>query len=376
MPSTDPTATRKTYFGIQALRAIAAGLVVVHHAAVYWLEHTRSHPRAEELWRGGAGGVDIFFVISGFVMAVSAPSLAGKANKAWVFLKRRVIRVVPLYWIFTTLSLARMIVGMLRGQPPGEQASGSTWHILASYLFIPSYDDQHALFPVVGIGWTLNFEMLFYFLFAVALALDVSLLAFLLPVLVALAAIGGFDHPTWPAFTTLASPLVLEFLFGVLIAHWTQQGRRPGKFVCAALFVGGCAAIAAIPLLDARWRWLTWGVPAAAIVTATVGTEDAVGERLPGWLLEAGNASYALYLVHRSMLSVAWVGVVRLGPGGHAALVEMIAGSLLVSLVAAEVLHRGIELPLMKFFNRKRVPGVNVLPAGSGQTLAASGPAR
>lgn len=213
--------------------------------------------------------MDIFFVISGFVMTVTAPGLAGKPNKARVFLKRRLVRVVPLYWIFTTLSLARLLGGVMRGQSLAEQTHGSLWHLIASYLFIPAFDDQHAVFPVVGIGWTLNFEMMFYLLFAAALALDVSLLAFLVPVLLALAAVGCFDHTGWPAVATLASSITLEFLFGVLIAHWTLQGHRPNPLICAALFVGGCAAIAVFP--RGNFRWLTWGLPAAAIVTATGG---------------------------------------------------------------------------------------------------------
>ncbi len=354
----NPAAARKTYFGIQALRAIAAGLVVVHHAAVYWLEHVHPGTPAASLWRGGASGVDIFFVISGFVMTVTAPGLAGKANKAWVFLERRLVRVVPLYWIFTTLSLVRTAAG---GQPVD-----SAGHILASYLFIPSYDAGGALFPVVGIGWTLNYEMLFYFLFATALALEVPLLAFLLPAMLGLAAVGFLDHSHWPAFTAFASPMVLEFLFGVLIAHATLQGRRLPPLACAALFMGGAAAIAMIPLNDPPLRWLAWGVPAAAIVAAMVGLEDFVGRRLPQWLLEAGNASYALYLVHRLMLSIAWATLLWLGQRGSALLLgEMIVGSVGLSLVAAEVIHRLIELPLMKFFKREQVRGVSVLPVAT-----------
>jgi exopolysaccharide production protein ExoZ len=354
----DPvTTSKKTYFGIQSLRALAALMVVVHHAFVLWRERGPS-PQGPMIWENGAAGVDIFFVISGFVMMISAPGLAGKANKAWVFFRRRLIRIVPLYWIFTTVKLI-----LLWASPElTKRHVGSWWHVVASYLFISSVDGNGSIAPVVIVGWTLNYEMLLYVLFTVALLLDAPLLKFLAPTLVILAAVKLFYGASWPAFTRVASPLILEFLFGVLLAHFTLQGRLPGPRVSAMLFVAGAVAILITPQL-ALWRCLTWGIPAAAIVTAAVALEGRLGSKLPKWLLEAGNASYAIYLTHTFVLPAVGVALVKLHHRGVIVLVATILASLICSLLAGEVVHRIIEVPLMNFFAGRRVPGVTVLPA-------------
>ena len=91
--------------------------------------------------------------------------------------------------------------------------------------------------------------------------------------------------------------------------------------------------------------------------------EELCRRRLPRWLLEAGNASYAIYLVHLFVVGVVWVAVLRLGGRGYPALAALISASLLACLVAGEVVHRLVELPLMRLFRRRNVPGVSVLPA-------------
>ena len=319
-------------------------------------------PGGTLVWRNGESGVDIFFVISGFVMAVTLPGLAKFEHKAWLFLQRRLVRIVPLYWIFTTLRLLR-----LKYAPPvGEQSAGSLWHIIASYLFIPAAGANGSALPLLSTGWTLNYEMLFYLLFALALALEIRPLVFLLPTLGALALVGWHDHPSWPAFTTLASPIVLEFLFGAVLAHFALQRRLPGARMGVLLLLGGFTAIVTIPP-DSMPRFVSWGLPAAAIVTGAVAAEDAFGKKLPRWLLELGNASYAIYLVHLLVVSVCWLVLLRLHQSGTVALVEMITLALAGSAAAGEIVHRLIELPVMRLLRGKRVRGVDVLPAGPGQ---------
>ena len=348
----------KTFFGVQALRAVAALLVVVHHALSAYRDRMDPRPHPVLLWDNGMCGVDIFFVISGFVMAISAPGLAGLANPGWVFFRRRLIRIVPLYWIFTTLRFLKLKFGF---HMP-DQTLGSAWHVIASYLFIPSLDPGNSPIPLLGVGWTLNFEMMFYVLFTVALVWGVAPLKFLLPTLGVIAVVGWFDHPGWPLFPALASPLVLEFLFGIVLAHFTLQNRLPGRLVSLLLVVGGFAVILTISFPFYTARAFYWGVPAAAIVTGMVGLETRIGRRIPKLLLEAGNASYSTYLVHGFVLPVLWVVLVRGHQTGTTALAELIALSLVLCLVAGEIVHRWIELPLLHLMRGKRVPGVSVLP--------------
>ena len=125
------------------------------------------------------------------------------------------------------------------------------------------------------VGWALNFEMLFYVFYAAALALELPLLTFLTPTLLVLERVSTFAQPAWLALTSLVSPLVLEFLFGVVIGHFALQRRLPGEYVSGLMFAAGFVAILTIPLLH-EFRFLFWGLPAGAIVVAVVAEEDQV----------------------------------------------------------------------------------------------------
>jgi peptidoglycan/LPS O-acetylase OafA/YrhL len=334
---------------VQALRAVAAGLVVVHHSISMWQNGLMHRPGGPG-WTNGAAGVDIFFVISGFVMAISLPGLAGRRNKAGVFLWRRFRRIVPLYWAALTLRVVQLTVR----PTTALDLILTPWRVVASYLFIPARNGNGEMFPVVTVGWTLNYEVFFYLLFATALALNISPLAFLTPCLTALALVGVARPATWPDFTALASTLVIEFLLGVVLAHVATRGKPPGKVAGAVLLFGGFLALLLMPEARAPWGFLAWGLPAAAVVTGAVALEGEWGGRLPGWLLEAGDASYALYISHTFILpylidAMAWMHMT----GGTALATAIVAG-LAVSFPAAVVVHRYVELPLMDLFKKKR----------------------
>src|SRR5262249_8314784 len=97
----------KDYEGIQSLRFFAAFLVVLTHSTFYASERLT---QGIGFWPDGATGVNIFFVISGFVMVVSTAKLKSVADSWKIFVKRRIIRIVPMYWLATTLKLLAMIL--------------------------------------------------------------------------------------------------------------------------------------------------------------------------------------------------------------------------------------------------------------------------
>jgi peptidoglycan/LPS O-acetylase OafA/YrhL len=296
--------------------------------------------------------VDIFFVISGFVMTISLPGLAGKSNKAGVFLWRRFTRIVPLYWAALTLRIAQITL-----KPTAALDSVLTpWRIAASYLFIPARNGNGEMFPLVTVGWTLNYEVFFYLLFAGALVLNISPLAFLTPILTALALVGMARPAGWPDFTALASTIVIEFLYGVLLAHLATRRRLPGNALAALLLVGGFLTLLLMPGAPAPWGFLAWGLPAAAIVVGAVALEDKLGGRLPKWLLAAGDASYALYLSHTFLLFYIGNTITGMHITGAPALAGAIVLSLAVSFPAAVLVHRYLEKPLMNLFTRRREP--------------------
>jgi peptidoglycan/LPS O-acetylase OafA/YrhL len=363
---------KRNYLCVQALRAVAAALVVVHHSITMWMDWVMHRPGGPH-WTNGAGGVDIFFVISGFVMTISLPGLAGKPNKAGVFLWRRFTRIVPLYWAAITLRIVQI---KLR---PTEALNSvlTPWRCLASYLFIPTKNGAGQMFPVVVVGWTLNYEVFFYLLFACALALNVSPLAFLTPCLTALALVGTLRSPGWPDFTVLASSIVIEFLYGVILAHLATRRKLPGNAWGMLLLAGGFVTLMLMPEGHAP-GFLAWGLPAAAVVTGAVALEDALGGRLPKWMLEAGEASYALYLSHTFILPFLGNAMRRLHMMGGPALAVSIVMGLGISFVAGVLVHRYVEKPLMNLFKKPRAAGKPVIAEVQGVLLAAveEGPAK
>ena len=342
------TAPQKNYLGVQALRGIAAALVVLHHCIMMWLAWIEHRPKGAH-WKNGSSGVDIFFIISGFVMAISLPGLAKKSNKAGVFLWRRFTRIVPLYWGATTLKIA-----ILKVWPSAALNDlGTPWRIITSYLFIPANNGRGEIYPVLEVGWTLSYEVFFYLLFAAALALDLSPLTFLAPCLTGIALVGLLRPDNWPDFTILASTLVIEFLYGVILAELATRRKLPGNRIGMLLLGGGFVALMLIPQAPPQWKFLAWGLPAAAVVAGAVTLEKTYGKRLPGFLLLAGDASYSLYLSHTFIMPLLGNIMRRCHFAGTSALVVSIILGLGISFPVAVLVHLYIEKPLMNLFKKR-----------------------
>lgn len=337
----------RTFHTVQLLRGVACLLVVAYHAIDSWGSRALPRRAADSLWPNGAAGVDLFFVISGFVMATSTAGLAGRREAA-VFIVRRLRRVVPLYWSLTSAKLAVLV------------AFGATlpgwWPILSSFLFIPSRDSAGVVRPVLGVGWTLQFEMLFYGL--VALTLWVRrpgsrvLLSVLLPLLASLALAGGLRRPDWPAPTVLANGLVLEFCLGVWVAGRSRRGRLLSHYPAMGAIALGLLLLLTLPPPGA-WRFALWGGPAALILTGAVSLERAWGARLPANLLAIGEASYAIYLSHPFVVPVlSHVFADRLQPA--IALPLLVCASLVAATIAGVAVHRWLDRPLQRLAATRR----------------------
>lgn len=319
---------RREYPSIQYLRAIAAILVVVHHARnpQPWLFHVLDGTSAL------TNGVDIFFVISGFIMVHTAAKAAPME-----FWRRRIVRIVPLYWMFLALAVAGQVA---RGAMP------SLPDIIRSVLFIPYRNGGHggAIVPLLVPGWTLNYEMFFYLLFGVGLALK-------RPVFVTSAAIvalifGGLalGGPKGAVGMTWTSGIMIEFGMGMVLARLVPV--RIGAWA-ALLLVGGFAALLAsdfIPLIHP----VGVGLPAAAIVMGAVALDDA--GRVPRWRwgLLLGNASYSIYLVHVFVLPLPRALFSRGPLEGWDQLIAYIIVATLVAVLAGLATYRWVEQPLTR----------------------------
>jgi exopolysaccharide production protein ExoZ len=325
-----------TLRGVQSLRALAALAVVVFHAT----------DRAGAAFVAGSSGVDIFFVISGFIMWV----VRERGVTPLGFIKDRVLRIAPLYWIATAIIVGGGIVHLFPNLPLSPP------HILASFLFIPyPYPIGGAICPILVQGWTLNYEMFFYALFAAALTLPRRWhLPVLCGVLVALSIYGALFHPDQAALHTYTNPEELEFAGGACIGELWLRKLLNGKVLGACLLVAGLALLL-VPHSDVpRWsdRLILWGGPAMLVVAGMVALERAgVSLATPATML-LGNASYSIYLFHLFGVSL----VTRLLGARLGFWPESVA-SMAVGLAAGLAAYLIVEKPIMAYIKHARKRG-------------------
>jgi exopolysaccharide production protein ExoZ len=332
-------ARRPTYLGLQVLRVMAAVLVLITHSGFYASERL---DRSFQYWKTGAAGVDLFFVISGFVMVYSSVNLIAD-RKGWlVFSQRRVIRIVPMYWLATTIKLVLMVVA-------GEfvlHARFSPLDTVMSYLFLPARNSDGLFFPLLGVGWTLNFEMLFYLLFAVALFLRASVFKFVGAILFILASGALFRQDNWPAASFYLSPIVLDFFFGMLIARACLRGKHLPRGAAVLSVFAGLLLLLVFPVTI--WHTSLAGVAAAMVVGGLVGLEAWL-TWIPGWLIYLADASYVIYLFHPLVAPAAPVVLAKL----HMPYPLLsIALSICFALLAGCLIHKLVEGPVTLWLKR------------------------
>lgn len=361
-----PQSKHGKFQGIQALRFIAALLVVVTHSTFYAHERLSS---SIPVWNDGVVGVRIFFVISGFVMVSSTASLAGARDGWKYFSMRRVLRIVPMYWMATTVKLLTLLIlpaAILHSAlDPGK--------VVLSYLFLPSRNADGAVEPLLGVGWTLIFEMFFYAVFALALLFRANILYFTGAVLIVMSVGSLFRGAGWPAWAVYFDPIVLYFLVGMLVAKLTlnRKVRRWALPVLAMLAVG---ILVMVIHHDAS---LNNRVFELLVVSATVllvaWLEPHIGRYIPRFVVHLGAASYTLYLFHPLIAPLVPEALVRLGvPNGLASVLL----SIVVALVATTVIYRLVELPVTSWL-QSRLPYVErrpqaVRPAEAAEPLETS----
>jgi exopolysaccharide production protein ExoZ len=283
---------RQEIKGIQYLRGIAAMSVVIYHLSMqlHWMG--ASNVTLSTL----AAGVDLFFVISGFIMVYSTGG--GAIVSPFEFLERRLIRIVPLYWLATALA----VVVLLPAPQLARQTILAFPHVLASFAFLPALHPSAPTIyaPLVYVGWTLNYEMLFYALFAAGIAFGgqsprrvVAIAS--LPILI-LSVIGLVFLPHG-LLGFYANPIMLEFVFGMCLA--LVLVNVPKSKVYTWLCMAALIALYTFPAATDYDRPFRYGLIASVIVGASI-----IAVWRPIRPLELlGDASYSIYLSHFFVLS-------------------------------------------------------------------------
>lgn len=276
---------RQHFDSIQVLRGVAALLIL--------LEHIR-------FLNCGAFAVDIFFCVSGFMIMFST----GRDTKH--FLLKRLIRILPLYYLMTvgTFILLVFFPGMF------QQSKADPVFLAKSLLFIPFDIGNGAVQPLMRIGWTINCEIFFYVLFFIALKITYRFRGLLCGVFLFLIVIAARFFPDSSVVLQFyGNPVMLEFVYGILIYYaaeklyrFSQTSLLPkaGLYLslsaAAACLLGLLITKPSINILGFR-RPLVWGLPAAAMVLCAFAAGLYL-KKMPGSLVELGNASFSLYLMH------------------------------------------------------------------------------
>lgn len=322
---------------IQYLRAAAALMVVFFHADGMAQEYFNFTGLSF-----GAAGVDIFFVISGFIMWITT---ASQRITPVSFAVNRIIRIVPLYWAMTLL----LYGGWLIFRDPATLPS--LGNLMRSLLFIPFVSPRTGeIQPLLIAGWTLNFEMFFYAVFACGLLIARRHRALVVcTILAALVAAPLFVSPTGPVALTYTSPLLIEFMVGCLLGGMYERGALPRPGVAMFLLIIGCGLLLTSGMLSAAnitaARFFHWGLPAFLIVTGALALESKLKQwRLPMLL---GDASYSIYLTHGVVLSAVKSAVLLSGKGAQPLMSSgFILAGCAASVVAGVAVYFLIERPL------------------------------
>jgi exopolysaccharide production protein ExoZ len=334
---------------IQILRFFAALAVVAFHALGLAPKGFEVPESAVSLALSyGGRGVDLFFVISGFIIFYTSRSATLTPAD---FLRRRIERIVPLYFfvIFTFTLLAVMLPAVFA--TPGWYTPR---HILKSLAFISFTDGEP---PVIAVGWSLEYEMYFYLAVALLMALTREVWRNIVLIFSALAIAGQLPGVSAALgnYAFFTDPMILEFVLGV-IAGQLFVHRRIGL---PALIATGCA-FAAVLASDPFNRAIVAGIPAACLVAAAAfisrrrihpsGPERA--------LARLGDASYSIYLAQVETVALAAVAVAKLLPAIPPLMLLIVTSCVVVAL--GLLLNILVERPLLEFcrgFRRARVPG-------------------
>ena len=345
---------------LQVLRAAAASLVVIDHA-IFAL-HPEGLPPARYYlmpFLTGQLGVDSFFILSGVIMTLQAGDQFGQPSSPYVFAWRRLIRIVPMYWLATVVTF-RGIIAYHWPMPHRVR------EFLLSMAFLPDiFNGDHArMFPMVPQGWTLNYEMAFYVMFSLALFLPrrIGIPALILfPEL--LVVVGHTLHiPASPAPLSILGyymdPAILFFSRGVLIGWVLRELRQiptlrmpfsPALllFVPTLLMFAFPSSFGAAPL----WESLpTYGT--VVILLCIFTAQDRLG-RFNRFLVLLGDASYSTYLFHLFWYPMILPRILGIQARLHMqSPIPFIVASVVVANAMGLLIHLVVELPIIRLLRR------------------------
>ncbi len=348
-----PPAASRNLTGLEAVRGVASVTVVLYHAARH-LHKNHSGAALAAIFQFGHAGVDLFFVLSGFIIMFVHFDDLGRPGRLGHYVQRRLTRLLPAYWVALGLTIALSIGG-------GHDLP-SLGRLLTSLALLPSHQE-----PMLGVAWTLQYEIVFYALFCVLILDRVAgaVMVGLWLMWIALAQVGlGGSLPG-----SLSGIDNLEFILGAAVAIWLRRGAlaAPWPIFAAGL---GWFTIAAVcedtGLLDgyADSARAAYGLPAAMIIIGLAEASRRGHVPVPALLRRLGKASYSIYLFQFVFIGLLWK--FELATGWAARLPVPINFALLsAGAVGGGVVLSGlVEYPLMRMMRGERAKILADAPAG------------
>ena len=347
--------SKKIINSIQFLRGFAALAVVVHHTGGYVKRYFEPTLLFEDKFSIGFAGVDLFFVISGFIIHFTSKNYLNNPSKLKEYLKKRFIRVYPIYWIITTILFISswLIVEILDKNIFSIGYPNTLIAYIQTYLLLPLH------FAINPVTWTLSYELFFYLCFAI---LIISKRLWIIPALILAVSFYNIfiDVPEVVEvklnyFNFIFSGYNFEFMFGFLI-YPLYEKIKLSNIISVILLIISISIIALfgydIGDYDSYKRVLTFGLPSGLTLLSLLNLENNNAISFPKITLTLGDASYALYLIHFPMMLLMNKIPQILGYNFSAIQEVWYSYFIIISMVISSIyVHKWIEMPVAKKLN-------------------------
>ncbi len=319
---------------IQVIRLAAALGVLVYHSGIAG-EH-------------GYFGVEIFNMISGYIILYSTC----RPESEQCFMRRRLIRILPLYW-----GLTLFFYGLILWKPElSVMSEARPEYLIKSLLFVPFVNGRGYDAPILGLGWTLNYEMFFYLIFWAAMHISHRRRGLLAAAMIGIFVAAGrlFAFPVF-SLNYYSSLYMLEFVLGMgsyYVVEMLRKRRTPGLLVLCGL-LAAASLLWLVPDLGAVGihRCFRLGIPAWILVVSLLVLFEDTG--MPAPLVSLGNATFSIYLIEYFTTAAYKLAAVRIAPVLRWPLLAAVAA---VTLLCARVSYRLVEVRLTEYLKRRLIP--------------------
>lgn len=329
---------------LEVLRFVAALLVMLYHITKHYIG--TDHTFLGNIFKFGFSGVDIFFVLSGFIILYS---LDIKKYTPFFFFCRRIIRILPSFWIFLFLpTLAIQLLNLSDKYP----------HLLEFIPFLKTlfltFDHQQ-----IGPSWTLSYELIFYFVVFISLFTKKYQKLFLILFIPSFLRLFSIEIDLG-IFNFFTRPIILEFLIGIIVFKLHKKNmiskNNSIKLLTISLFLFIFNGLL-LKFLSNNYsllenRVLLFGIPAGGIILGLVSLEKYLQIKVHSIFILLGSSSYVTYLIHAYIVSPIDKAAFSNLSNSYFINCASILGALLV-LSLSVLLYKMIEFPVLGFLNRK-----------------------